>query len=213
MPTSPLAPLHVAALAFLSERDMHPYEMFQILRRRGEERVVKASAGSLYRAVYALEERGLCRATGAMREGLRPERTNYAITAEGRDALQESLRGMLQTPAVEFPQFALALSEIHSLPAAEGAALLRRRIERLEDDIAATTTWMEYAVEVGVPERYWLDGPYRVDVLRAQILHLHRLIARLDDDDISWTDRMDTLQRHPRPASTRATARPTDQTL
>ena len=48
---SRLSPLALSTLALLTERPMHPYEMYQLMLQRREDRVVKVSAGSLYRAV------------------------------------------------------------------------------------------------------------------------------------------------------------------
>ena len=42
---SRLNPLAVSALALLAERPMHPYEMYQLMLQRREDRVVKVSAG------------------------------------------------------------------------------------------------------------------------------------------------------------------------
>ena len=62
--TKPLGLLAVAALGYLAERPMHPYEMYQLALHRQEDRVVKVSPGSLYRAVYGLEADGLVLASG-----------------------------------------------------------------------------------------------------------------------------------------------------
>ena len=42
-----LTPLGLAALALLAERPMHPYEMYQTLVHRREDRNVKVRPGSL----------------------------------------------------------------------------------------------------------------------------------------------------------------------
>ena len=69
-----LTPLGVAALSLLVEEPMHPYEMYQLLVARHEDRLVKVRPGTLYHAVGRLEEQGLVEATGTEREGNRPER-------------------------------------------------------------------------------------------------------------------------------------------
>ena len=82
-----LTPLAVSTLALLAEREMHPYEMYQLMIRRREDRVIKVSAGSLYRAVERLASDRLIAANGIERAGHRPERTVYAITDAGRAEL------------------------------------------------------------------------------------------------------------------------------
>ena len=51
-----LKPLCAVALVLLCEKPMHPYEMFQTLRTRGDDRLVKVRPGSLYRSVERLVE-------------------------------------------------------------------------------------------------------------------------------------------------------------
>src|SRR6478752_4124160 len=87
-----LTPLGLAALSLLVEEPMHPYEMFQLLIARHEDRLVKVRPGTLYHAVGRLEEQGLVAATGTDREGNRPERTTYKISAAGREALTARLQ-------------------------------------------------------------------------------------------------------------------------
>ena len=87
-----LTPLGVAALSLLVEEPMHPYEMYQLLIARHEDRLVKVRPGTLYHAVGRLEEQGLVTATGTDREGNRPERTTYTISAAGREALTRGCR-------------------------------------------------------------------------------------------------------------------------
>ena len=45
---SDLTPLGVASLALLAEEPMHPYEMYQLLMARHEDRLVKVRPGTLY---------------------------------------------------------------------------------------------------------------------------------------------------------------------
>src|SRR6185312_10681901 len=87
--------LGISALALLAERPMHPYEMYQLLIQRHEDRVVKVRPGSLYHKVHWLESRGLVRSTTTEREGNRPERTIYEITAAGRETLTLRVAEML----------------------------------------------------------------------------------------------------------------------
>ena len=75
-----LSPMAIAALGLLAERPMHPYEMYQLLLEREEDRVLKVRPGTLYHAVDRLARDGLVRPLHTEREGNRPERTTYAVT-------------------------------------------------------------------------------------------------------------------------------------
>lgn len=120
--SAPLTPLGISALSLLVEEPMHPYEMYQPLMARHEDRLVKVRPGTLYQAVGRLAERGLVETAGIDREGNRPERTTYRITPAGREALTERLQDMLAQPVNEYPTFPLAVAEAYNLPAAGYAA-------------------------------------------------------------------------------------------
>ena len=80
-------PLALAVLVLLFERPMHPYELATVLRQTGKEHDMAIKWGSLYTVVRNLEKHGFIEATESSRAGRRPERTIYAITRPGRDAL------------------------------------------------------------------------------------------------------------------------------
>ncbi|WP_235347412.1 PadR family transcriptional regulator [Arthrobacter sp. SPG23] len=140
MPRSaPLTPLGISALSLLVEEPMHPYEMYQLLMARHEDRLVKVRPGTLYHAVGRLEERGLVETAGTDREGNRPERTTYRITPAGREALTERLQDMLAEPVNEYPSFPLAVAEAYNLPAAVVLDLLDRRLLLLQEQLEFLT--------------------------------------------------------------------------
>ena len=83
-PSPSLTPLAVAALALLAEGPTHPYEMYQLASVRRGDQLVKIKPGSLYHTVSRLEKQELLASIGTDREGNRPERTTYEITAQLR---------------------------------------------------------------------------------------------------------------------------------
>src|SRR5207302_5939501 len=83
MPRRRSNPLALAVLASLTERPMHPYEMAATMRTRGQDQSIRLNYGSLYGVVENLLKRGLVEEQEVVREGRRPERTVYRITAEG----------------------------------------------------------------------------------------------------------------------------------
>src|SRR5262245_7492314 len=112
---APLTPLAMAVVELLHERDMHPYEMTQLMRERRVDLRVKLRPGSLYHTVDRLEASGIIEVVGTQRQGRRPERTVYALTEQGRDVFVEQARTMLATPAQEYPQYPVALSAANEL--------------------------------------------------------------------------------------------------
>jgi DNA-binding PadR family transcriptional regulator len=180
-----LTPLAVSALALLCERPMHPYEMYRLMIERRGDRVVKVRPGSLYHAVDRMAADALVEATGTDRNGARPERTIYRITDAGRAAMRDSIRGLLEEPVNEFPSFPVALAEMHNLPRAEATALLTARIDRLEEERAEIESVLA-GKQGQVAEAYLLYGHYYVEMVRAELSWLRRLVTRLEAKELEW---------------------------
>ncbi|WP_308282647.1 PadR family transcriptional regulator [Pseudonocardia nigra] len=181
-----VTPLGVSVLALLSERPMHPYEMYRLLLERHADRIVKVRPGSLYHTVDRLAEQELVEATGTDRAGGRPERTTYRITPAGREALAERIRALLATPVNEYPQFPVALAEAHNLPRAEVIDLLTTRADRLEAAVTEIAGLLAAARERSVAEAYVLAGRYAHDMHAAELGWLRRLIDRLERKELPW---------------------------
>ncbi|MEY9954066.1 PadR family transcriptional regulator [Leifsonia sp. EB34] len=189
MPHAPtLTPLAVAALALLAEGPTHPYEMYQTLVLRSEDRLVKVRPGSLYHTVDRLARQGLVRATGTEREGNRPERTTYEITEEGTRALGERVADIIATPVNEFPEFPLGLGEAHNLPLETVIDLLRNRVGLMRADIALLDDGIHRVRAKGLPEKYWLDVRYLRTTAEAEATALETLIDDLASGAISWDE-------------------------
>lgn len=182
-----LTPLAVAALGLLDERRMHPYEMFQLMVQRAEDRLVKVKPGSLYHTVDRLAREGLVTATGTEREGNRPERTVYEITDAGRLALSDRVAEVLAAPVNEYPVFPLAIAEAHNLPAGTVAALLRRRLELVGAEIAAYESGIVSVRGREVPRRYWIDAEYSLAMLRAERQWITGFLDELTSGTLEWS--------------------------
>ena len=63
----PLTPLGITVLGLLSERPMHPYEMYRLASVRRGDQLVKIKPGSLYHTVSILEKRELLASIGIPR--------------------------------------------------------------------------------------------------------------------------------------------------
>lgn len=181
-----IGPLGVVTLALLVERPMHPYEMYQLLLARGEERIVKVRPGSLYHTVDRLVAARLAHSVGTEREGNRPERTVYAITALGRERLDARVADLLRSPINEFPLFPVAIAEAHNLPADTFRELLSTRLGHLSDERAALQEQVSAVKSRGVPRRWTLDDEYLVARLDAEVAWVESAIADLDSGALDW---------------------------
>lgn len=181
-----LTPLAISALALLVERPMHPYEMYLVLLERQEDRYVKIRPGSLYHTVERLQGDELVEVTGTDREGNRPERTTYAITASGRDAVTARVRELIQRPVREYPHFPLALSEAHNIPADEAVADLRQYVEALDVEIDELSALLASSADRNIAETYWIAADYLLATTTTQRDWITHLITRIETKDFLW---------------------------
>jgi len=182
---TPLTALGTSVLALLCERPMHPYEMYRLMMERYEDRIVKVRPGSLYHTVDRLARASLVEAVGTDRDGGRPERTTYRITAAGREAMSDWITGVLRAPANEYPCFPVALGEAHNLPRNVVIELLEARIEVLAARLAEDEALVAAAVD-RVPEPHLLDAYYLFEMTRAELGWLRRLVERVETKELTW---------------------------
>ncbi|MEI2278700.1 PadR family transcriptional regulator [Paenarthrobacter ilicis] len=186
--TAELTPLGVAALSLLAEGPMHPYEMYQLLMARHEDRLVKVRPGTLYHSVGRLEDNGLVEATGTEREGNRPERTTYRITHAGHDALDARLQHMLSTPVNEYPAFPHAIAEAHHLPAPVVTGLLEERLVALAADLDFLIRAEGIVTAKGLQRKYWIDITYQQAMRRTEIAWIRELLTELESGQLPWDE-------------------------
>jgi DNA-binding PadR family transcriptional regulator len=179
--------LALAVLSALLTRPMHPYEMASVLRARGKDRDMPIKWGSLYTVVGNLERHGLVEAVGTSRQGARPERTAYRITAAGRDELEDWVRELVSTPETEQSRFKAGLSVLSVLAPGEAARLLRRRVERLGERITAGRAALaEDAREV--PRLFLIESEYDLTLAEAEAAWARALLDELTAGSLPGLD-------------------------
>ena len=171
--------LALAVLVTLTERPMHPYEMAATMRSQGKERSIKLNYGSLYTVVNNLARHGLIEATGAGREGRRPERTVYQITEAGRKELEDWMAELVAVPVKEYPQFEAALAELPVLPPGKALELLRDRAAALEQAIAEVRA--ELAGLTWLPRLFMLEAEYHLAMREAELAWVRGLVAEFEN--------------------------------
>jgi DNA-binding PadR family transcriptional regulator len=177
----PSNPLALAVLALLFERPMHPYEMGVILKQRHKEESIKLRYGSLYTVIELLLRRGFIVAREIERDGRRPERTVYEITAAGRDELRAWMADLIGEPIKEYPQFEAALCLLPVLPPDEALALLRWRLTLIEQNCEALTRQIEQVSLQNIPPLFLIETEYRLALVKAEQHFVAELIARIEN--------------------------------
>ena len=165
---------------------MHPYEMYQLLIQRREDRVVKVRPGSLYHTVHWLENHEMVRPMSTEREGNRPERTIYEITDHGESMLTDRVAEMLAAPVNEYPEFPLAIGEAHNLPRATVIELLTRRLALLKADLSEIEEVISAVEARELEPMYWLNLSYSRAIQVAEVKWLQQLLTDLDTNVIRW---------------------------
>ena len=179
-------PLALAVLSYLSQRPMHPYELSRTLRDNGDGRSIKFNHGTLYMVVKQLAQAGLIHEQETSRDGQRPERTVYALTDPGRQELHDWLHQLIEQPQHEYPAFVAGLSLLAALPPDEVTPLLRRRSQRLGEEIAEIERLVESTLAAGVPELFLIEEQFRVTLLRAETSFVEDLVGRITDPANGW---------------------------
>lgn len=180
-----LTPLGVMVLALLREDDMHPYEMIRLMRHRHDDRIVPLTNGTMYHTVARLERLGLLAEVGVDRDGNRPERTTYALTAAGESVVVEWVRREL--PKVDRPvEFRVALAEAHNLSREETVALLQKRLAALDADLEVHRKGRAKALTGGVLDQYLIEVDRQRALLEADHDWLADFVERLAHPDFVW---------------------------
>ncbi|GAA1839637.1 PadR family transcriptional regulator [Actinomadura bangladeshensis] len=195
----PLTPLALTVLRMLCDRPMHPYEMQQRIRDHAYDQAVKITHGSLYHSVERLAAAGLIEPLETSREGRRPERTIYAVTAAGRDAAQMRLAELLRHPAAEFPLFGTGLAFVNLLPEDEVARLLRGRTVALEAALAGHQTAHDSLRKQGLDRYKLLDQEWLIARLRAELEFVRGVVDDLESGRLTWKDDEVQIRCHSRP--------------
>jgi len=123
-------------LGVLHRGDFHPYEIKRRLNAAMVECYVDVDVGTLYYAVRQLEKDGLIVAVAEERVARGGLRTIYSITPSGREEFRRGLHAQFEQEGPVSQTLYGALLFLHLADPATVEALIRRRIERLDDLIA-----------------------------------------------------------------------------
>ncbi len=171
-------------LALLSERPMHPYEMYQTLRERHEDIAVPVSVGSLYHAVSRLQEHGHVRPLTTEQVGNRPERTTYEILDSGRHVMRARIAELLRHPTATSPADHAGLGELHNLTPERVLEALDSRLASLDEELAEAELLLSHAESVH--EVYLLYASYLIAQRTTERTWISDLRERIQTGDLTW---------------------------
>lgn len=191
MPNDVRTPLALSILALLRIQPMHPYEMQRLMREWAMDEIVRLRGGSLYSTINRLLAAGLIEVIGTSREGRRPERSTYRITATGRDHLADWMRDSIVEPTEEYPRFGSAIAFAPLLTAAELRDLLVERVARLEPLVAAererSDAWQRSRP---VGRAFKLGHEYARTMRQTELHWVRSVIDDLDTGRFAWPEEL-----------------------
>jgi DNA-binding PadR family transcriptional regulator len=172
--------LALAVLGTLVTKPAHPYEIATFLRETGKDQDMPFKWGSLYTVVRNLEKHGFIEAAHSERQGGRPERTVYRITAAGRAELVDWLRELVAVPEPEIPRFKSGLSLLGVLPPDEVTELLQERQRALDEQLARARAALAEAGTT-VPRIFLIEAEYDLAVRTAEADWIRGLLTELTE--------------------------------
>ncbi|MFG1922477.1 PadR family transcriptional regulator [Cryptosporangium sp. NPDC048952] len=171
----------LTVLGLLLTGPRHTYEMHRLIERTHKD-YVTGLPRSVYHAVERLLTGGYVEIVDTVRDGPRPERTVYRLTAAGESRLHEWVERLLAEPEANSTLFVPALSFAGCLPPATVAAALQRR----RDALARRSASAE-AFPAELPRVLGLEAEYEVSRLRAEQTFVSNLIDDLERGRLTWS--------------------------
>src|SRR3979409_505815 len=171
MPTNRRQPrtlLALAILELLAEGPKHPYEMKQHMHHRGTHRAIPTKAASSSDTLHRMPKAAFIDPLVTNREGRRPERTIYRLTASGADELESFLRQLVEQPSREYPRFGAALMFLGALRRKEEAIkALERRAAAFEEEIENVDSMLR-GLPPFLPRLFALEAQSHQDMRRPE---------------------------------------------
>ena len=140
---------------------------------------------TLGRNILPLERDGLIDAQETSREGRRPERTVYSITAAGSELFHDWLRDLLGNPSREYPQFTAALSMVAHIRKTEIIEILEDRLDQMTERLKADKNARGQLAGV-LPRIFMIESEYDQAVRQAEISWLRRTIDEIREGGYPW---------------------------
>lgn len=174
----------LTVLALLLTGPRHTYEMHRLMIDTHKD-FVTGLPRSMYHSVERLLRDGHVEVSDTIRDGARPERIVYAITAPGRAELARRVRALVATPDPDATLMVAALSFVACLPVAQAVAALRERQRALA---GAAARMQQALAEVQVPRLLLLELEFARDRARGEAEWVGALVADIEAGRLTWPD-------------------------
>jgi DNA-binding PadR family transcriptional regulator len=181
-----LSPLALSVLELLDEEAMHPYEMASRMRMRHHDEFIRLNFGTLYHTVDVLERNGWITPVEREKEGRRPERTIYSLSASGREVLTSTVGELLRQPRREYFRFAPGLMFMHHLTSKEAAAHLQERAASLDVIVGKFEEVLRELLHKGVTRLALIEVEHKIAMLDAERKWVRKLEREIVEGKLEW---------------------------
>lgn len=157
---------------------VHGYDLRRELLSWGADEWANVAPGSIYNALNTLVREGMLEVVGTDRQGARPERTTYRLTADGEKEFQELLRENVRRSRLPNHPLLAGLAFIPLLPRDELARAMRHRADELRNQVDKRHWDLRAILEVS-------SDPSRGSIPR-HVAESYRLTATLLESEAAW---------------------------
>jgi DNA-binding PadR family transcriptional regulator len=180
----------LTTLGLLSEQPYHPYEIQRLLKDRHKSYAV-GKTRTLYRAIEELEAAGYIEPLETSRDGRRPERTVYRITADGREELENWLADVLAIPAIETPAFSVAVGLLGYITQERAESALAARIVTLRAKLTSLDATLKLLQDdLGLPRLVLLELEHAMALAAAEVDWVRSLIVDMQSGALIWNEEL-----------------------
>ncbi|HWS38785.1 MAG TPA: PadR family transcriptional regulator [Actinoplanes sp.] len=179
-------PLVLAILGLLLERPMHPYDVLTELRGRSAHQAAAITRGSVYDIVAALAGAGWIHETARLRQGNRPERTVYALTASGREELIRRLDDQIRNPRRDFTPFLGAVAYLGALGRAGAVDALTERARRLRERTTDDERRLAEVLGQGLERLFMIEAEFAIHQAHAELAWIDAVLEEIRTGGLTW---------------------------
>jgi DNA-binding PadR family transcriptional regulator len=172
-----VTPIRLFILDALAQGEAHGHQLRAMAAEEYLELWTDIQVGGFYSMLKRLATEGLVQAVRTETVGSYPERTVYAITDEGRDALAELHHDMLRKTTFRMDPFDLALSRARDISEGElRSVVAARRADYLHQ-------------RTSLHDQLYGDGGLSARMSTAELHIVDHLLERFDSE-IRWHDKL-----------------------
>ena len=146
-----MSSIDIILLGMLTEAPRNAYEINKIIEQRRTRTWLKISSAAVYRNLRRLHEEGYLEAY-TTRDGLKPHKTVFSLTTDGRSHFERLLEEAAQSPVSLHFDFDAWVAHIHHLPPKRAIELLgglADQLTEIRDELAVVAHYRGDELPVG----------------------------------------------------------------